>query len=164
MLCNWILLLLTLSTLFTSSLQPENQFLHNPLLTLEAIKNSWHAHHKTCIKVSSADILQFAVFFATTRQKHTPESLFSAAPTAIAKRDTLKNDFQWGRPDEVNCQTFWTDNLPGFNTPANSACFGVIPCRCTVAGNEIKEKMMDRNGFTAGKLHLIDSLVIVTSV
>ena len=164
MICNWILYLHKLSILLTISLQLENLFLDPPLLTLEAIKNSWHVHQKTCIKVSSADILQFAVFFATTRQKHTPESLFSAAPTAIAKRNTLKNDFQWGRPDEVNCQTFWTDNLPGFDTSANLACSGVIPCRCTAAGNEIKEKMMDRNGFTAGKLHLIDSLVIVTSV
>jgi hypothetical protein len=141
--------------------------LHPPLLALEGIKNSWHVHDKTCIKVSSADILQFAVFFATTRQTHIPESLLPPlTSTSILKRETLKNDFQWGRPDEVaaNCDIAWTDNLPSFVTPANGLCNGAIPCRCTAAGNEIKDKMIDRNNFTASKFHLVDSLVIVTHV
>jgi hypothetical protein len=137
--------------------------LHPPLLTLEGIKNSWHAHDKTCIKVSSADILQFAVFFATTRQTHTPESLLPPlTSTSSLKRDTLKNDFQWGRPDEANCDIAWTDNLPSFITQANTLCNNIIPCRCTAAGNEIKDKMIDRNNFTASKFHLVDSLDTVT--
>jgi hypothetical protein len=152
-----------LSRRFTNSLQPKNQFLNQPLLTLEDIKNSWHADPRTCIKVSSADILQFAAFFATTGQKHTPEFILSTstAPTAIAKRNTLKNDFLWGRPDESNCDVAWTDNLPGFATPANAACSGAIICRCTAAGDEINIKMIKRNGFTASKFQLFDSLVIV---
>jgi len=52
--------------------------------------------------------------------------------------------FQWGRPDEQVCDTLWTDNLPAFSVGGPS-----IPARCTAAGGEIKEKMMDRNGFTA---------------
>ena len=71
----------------------------------------------------------------------------SFSPTANAKRETLKTEFFWGRPDETQCDIAWTENLPGFNTPATG---GPIPARCTAAGGEIKNKMMDRNGFTAG--------------
>jgi len=127
--------------------EPENNFLDLPLNTLMDIKNSWHEHSFTCINVSSADIIQFAALFATVRQKDTPESLKSGSVSANAKRETLKNDFVWGRPDEFNCDVNWTDNLPEFITPSTAG--GTIPGRCTGAGGEIKNKMMDRNGFTA---------------
>lgn len=130
-------------------LEPENNFLDLPLNTLLDIKLAWQAHPLTCIKVSSADLIQFAGFFVTIRQKDTPESLTSGSVSANAKRMTLKNDFVWGRPDEVNCDVAWTDNLPEFITP--STVGGTIPARCTGAGGEIKSKMMDRNGFTAGE-------------
>ena len=110
------------------------------------VKNAWNAHPSTCIDVSSADIIQFAIFFATTRQKETPESLISGTSTANSKRERLKSDFLWGRPDEEQCDTMWAENLPALN----SARGGSIPSRCTLAGREVKEKMMDRNGFTAG--------------
>jgi hypothetical protein len=130
-------------------LEPENNFLDLPLNTLLDIKLAWQAHPLTCIKVSSADLIQFAGFFVTIRQKDTPESLTSGSVSANAKRMTLKNDFVWGRPDEDNCDVAWTDNLPEFITP--STVGGTIPARCTGAGGEIKSKMMDRNGFTAGE-------------
>ena len=107
---------------------------------LQAIKDFWHAHPSTCIKVSSADLLQFAIFFATVRQSGAP----GLDPT---KRDRLISEFQWGREDETNCDPNWTDNLPGFTTAASG---GPIPPRCAAAGEEIEEKMMNRNGFTAG--------------
>ncbi len=112
------------------------------------IKTAWETHPLTCLKVSSADILQFAGLFAATRNKSGPEQLTSGTITANAKRATLRNDFLWGRPDETKCDIAWTENLPGFNTPASG---GPIPGRCTGAGEEIRIKMMDRNGFTAGK-------------
>ena len=123
--------------------EPENGFLHLPLNTLMDIKNEWETHRLTCIKISSADMLQFAAFFATVRQSIVPISLISGTPTAFTKRDTLKT-FLWGRPDEVACNTLWVENLPS-NPPGG----GGIAGRCTAAGVEIKEKMMDRNGFTA---------------
>lgn len=133
--------------------EPENNFLDLPLNTLMDIKNSWHEHSFTCINVSSADIIQFAALFATVRQKDTPESLKSGSVSANAKRETLKNDFVWGRPDEFNCDVNLTDNLPEFITPSTAG--GTIPGRCTGAGGEIKNKMMDRNGFTAGKREIV---------
>ena len=127
-------------------LEPENGFMHLPLITLMDIKNEWERH--ACIKISSADILQFAASFATTRQSSTngfgPESFFDHTPSSFAKRDALKK-FMWGRPDEGNCDTMWADNLPS-NPPSTT---GGIPARCTAAGIEIREKMMKRNGFTA---------------
>jgi hypothetical protein len=135
-----------------------------PLFTLQSIKNDWINHPRTCLKISSADILQFAIFFATTRQKDTPESLLLPSgnllvppppSTAVAKRETLKNEFLWGRPDETKCNPEWAENLPSSNT---FACNNNIPCRCATAGGEIEEKMMKRNGFTAGKFQLFDLL------
>jgi hypothetical protein len=64
-----------------------------------------------------------------------------------AKRSTLRNDFLWGRLDENACDIAWTENLPGFTTATGAP----IPERCTANGEEIRKKMMDRNGFTAGK-------------
>jgi hypothetical protein len=152
-----------LSTHFTNSLQDENQHLNEPLLTLQVIKDSWHVDPRTCIKVLSADILQFAAFLAATCQKHTPKSILSTltAPTAIAKCNTLKNDFHCGHPDELNCDVTWTHNLPGLDVPANQACSGAIICHCTAAGDEISIKMIQRNGFTPSKFQLFDSLIIV---
>ena len=129
---------------FPMRLEDENDFLDPPLNTLMAIKNQWVNHPLTCIKISSADMLQFAAFFATVRQSIMPESLFSGTASAIAKRDRLKTEFLWGRPDEVKCDIMWVDNLP--SVPPGG---GGIPGRCTAAGVEIKKKMMDRNGFTA---------------
>jgi hypothetical protein len=110
------------------------------------IKNEWERY--ACIKISSADILQFAAYFSTTRQSSTkgfgPESFFDHTPSSRAKRDALKK-FMWGRPDEINCDTMWADNLPS-NPPTTT---GGIPARCTAAGIEIREKMIKRNGFTA---------------
>lgn len=140
----------------TCSLEPENNFFDLPLNTLLEIKNTWNAHSSTCINVSSADILQFAIFFAATRQKENPESLFSGTSTANAKRETLKNEFFWGRPDEKECDIMWVENLPALN----SARGGPISKRCTLAGGEIKDKMIDRNGFTAGMIVLTASLII----
>ena len=119
------------------SLEPENNFLNGPLNTLQSVKDAWHASPFTCINVSSADMLQFAIFFATTRQKGVPESLLSILPlsaTALAKRDTLIADFLWGRPDELICEPDWTLNLPGFTTPASG---GLIVDRCAGAGEEL---------------------------
>lgn len=131
-----LLICLEFSTHCMCSLQ--NDFLDDALNTLQDIKNLWHAHADTCINVSSADMLQFAIFFAVNRQKGTPG-------LDAAKRATMISDFTWGRPDEPNCDTTWTLNLPDFNHPATN---GPIPTRCTAAGGEIKNKMMDRNGFT----------------
>ena len=169
--------LLTSAFLYTFHIyrgQPENNFFDDksmivnsnplfnfagPLFTLASIKNDWMDHPRTCINISSADILQCAIFFATTRQTGTPESLLlnsASSPTAFEKRETLKKDFLWGRPDETNCNPEWTDNLPSnFNScPTENN----IPCRCANAGGEIEEKMIKRNGFTAGKFVLLDSL------
>jgi hypothetical protein len=147
-------------TYLYSSNEPENNFglLDPALMTLMDIKNAWHAHPLTCLKVSSADILQFAGFFATTRNKNGPESLTSGSLSANAKRSTLRNDFLWGRLDENACDIAWTDNLPGFQMTSG----GPIPARCTGAGEEIRKKMMDRNGFTAGKKDIgaIELLVV----
>ena len=127
--------------------EPENNFFDLPLNTLMTIKDEFNAHRSTCVDISSADILQFAIFFATTRQKDTPESLVSGTSTANAKRATLRNGFLWGRPDEQDCDTLWVENLPNLN----SAEGGPITGRCTAAGAQIKDKMIDRNGFTAGR-------------
>ena len=128
--------------------EPENNFFDLPLNTLMTIKDEFNSHRSTCVDISSADILQFAIFFATTRQKDTPESLVSGTSTANAKRATLRNNFLWGRPDEQDCDTLWVENLPNLN----SAEGGPITGRCTAAGAQIKDKMIDRNGFTAGNV------------
>jgi len=128
--------------------EPENNFFDLPLNTLMTIKDEFNSHRSTCVDISSADILQFAIFFATTRQKDTPESLVSGTSTANAKRATLRDGFLWGRPDEQDCDTLWVENLPNLN----SAEGGPITGRCTAAGAQIKDKMIDRNGFTAGNV------------
>ncbi|EJK64682.1 hypothetical protein THAOC_14560, partial [Thalassiosira oceanica] len=127
-------------------LEPENNFLNAPLNHLEAIKNNWHSHPDTCIDVSSADMLQFAMFFVVVRQSNLIEPLNLGTPNVIAKRNLLKTGFAWGRPDE--CDTMWVDNLPGFH-PSNDGNIAGPTGRCAAAGGEIKTKMMDRNGFTA---------------
>ncbi len=127
----------------------ENDHLDAPLNTLEAIKDSWIASPLTCIKISSADMLQFAAFFAFVRQTGTPESLASGTATVMAKREDLKTGFRWGRPDEFDCHTVWTENLPGFHTPHSMLPLGEN--RCHAAGQEIEAKMMGRNGFSKGE-------------
>jgi len=127
-------------------LEPENSFLDAPLNTLQAIKDQWHADANTCINISSADMLQFAIFFAVTRQRGTPESLLSGTPSANLKRQNLVTEFKWGRPDELNCDTMWVGNLPGFQLSSSGP---LNAGRCTGASEEIQEKMMNRNGFTA---------------
>ena len=79
--------------------------MNDPLNHLEAIKNNWHSHPDTCINVSSADMLQFAMFFAVVRQSNMIEPLNLATPNVIAKRNLLKTGFAWGRPDEVRPET-----------------------------------------------------------
>jgi hypothetical protein len=69
------------------------------------------------------------------------------------KREELRNTFQWGRRDETNCQMRWTLNLPGFDTLGAEETN--IPQRCQFAGREIREKMMDRNGFTAREANVL---------
>ena len=73
-----------------------------------------------------------------------------------AKRRTLLGNspahgnvfFTWGRLDEANCDDTTISNLPEFSPRPHTS----FPERCEGAGGEIKEKMMDRNGFTASKL------------
>jgi len=129
-------------------LEPENAFLDPPLNTLQAVMDAWHASPFTCINVSHADMLQFAIFYATVRQSGNPDTLLSTLPltaSANAKINKLITEFLWGRSDEPNCDTVWTHNLPGFTTPSSG---GPIPGRCAGAGQEIEDKMMNRNGFT----------------
>jgi len=113
-------------------LEPENDHLNLPLNVLATIKANWHGHPNTCINISSADMLQFAIFFAVTRQSGTPESLLSGTAAAVAKRASMKTDFLWGRPDEIACDTMWVGSLPGFSPPND----GTIPGpggRCAAA-------------------------------
>lgn len=119
--------------------EAENGFLDLPIDALDVVRANWEVHKDTCIDVSAADMIQFAGFFAATRQ---------TAPIGVdttLKRNVLK-DFKWGRFDETSCKISWVRNLPGFQlgAPENN-----IPMRCVAAGSEIKLKMMDRNGFTA---------------
>jgi hypothetical protein len=119
--------------------QGENLGLDLALETLQAVKDSWEGHPDTCLVVSAADMLQMAGWFSVFRQMDVP----GLTPDKITK---LIQVFNWGRPDEPKCNISWTANLPGFK-------FGIdandIPLRCVHAGGEIKDKMMDRNGFTA---------------
>ncbi len=121
----------------------------------QAIKAFWHAHPETCIDVSSADIIQFAIFFATTRQKLTPGLDYD-------KWKTLLTTFEWGRPDEEECLTDWTFNLPGFELGKGGyvALPYHHPNRCTASGQEIKEKMMGRNGFSRCKYNCICKIIV----
>lgn len=119
-------------------LQPENGFLDLPINTLEAIKNSWQNHPDTCVSISAADMIQFAGHVAALRQ---------VEPLGIdATKISELMQFEWGRSDETDCDINWADNLPGFSLGTDP---GNLPLRCLHAGSEIKEKMMERNGFTA---------------
>jgi Peroxidase len=130
--------------------QPENINLDLAIETLRFVHGQMAAAPDP-IRLSSADLIQFAGFFVAIRQRGTPG-------LNTQKRDELKAAFQWGRPDETNCQTRWTNNLPGFQLGAEA---NNIPQRCQFAGREIREKMMDRNGFTAREANvLIGALTI----
>jgi len=135
-------------------LMPENSFLDAPLNTLQAIKDLWHDNAFTCIDVSSADMLQFAIFYVVHRQLDVPESLQSpvATVTAQEKRDIVINEFHWGRLDADVCVPEWTHNLPGFHT-AHSGPLTIQ--RCVAAGNEIEDKMIDLNGFTEEEANVL---------
>ena len=117
--------------------EPENGFLDVAINTLEAIKNNWENLENTCIDVSGADVIQFAGLFAAVRQTGTPGITASKIAQLL--------QFEWGRPDEGSCQVRWCRNLPDFDLGTEN----VLPTRCMMAGKEIKEKMMDSNGFTS---------------
>mmetsp|Transcript_23261 Transcript_23261/g.48298 ORF Transcript_23261/g.48298 Transcript_23261/m.48298 type:complete len:505 (-) Transcript_23261:52-1566(-) len=129
-----------LLNLFEMREEDVNYFLDAPLNTLKALQDFWHSHPDTCMRISSADILQFAIYFATVRQSGTPGLNDS-------KVDHLKYNFEWGRPDERDCDTVWVENLP--ENRMEGAFGGPITTRCLAAGREIREKLMDRNGFSA---------------
>jgi Peroxidase len=120
----------------------ENQNLDLAVETLRFIQNRMADAEAPELqaRISSADLIQFAGFFVAVRQRGTTPGL------NLQKRNELRDTFKWGRPDELNCQTRWTRNLPGFELGADPEN---IPLRCLFAGREIREKMMDRNGFTA---------------
>jgi hypothetical protein len=119
--------------------QGENLGLDLALETLQTVKVNWEGHPDTCLDVSAADMLQMAGWFSVFRQMDVP----GLTPDKITK---LIQVFNWGRPDEQKCNISWTANLPGFKLGIDAAD---IPLRCMHAGGEIKDKMMDRNGFTA---------------
>jgi Peroxidase len=120
-------------------LEEENGNLDIAINTLEQIRNNWEQLTTTCIDISSADIIQFAGFFASVRQT-------GAVPGMTSAKISQLLTFKWGRPDEVNCNIDWCRNLPGFALGTDP---GSLPLRCKMSGKEIKTKMMDRNGFTA---------------
>jgi Peroxidase len=117
----------------------ENLNLDLALNTLAVVKSAWEEHADTCINPSAADMIQFAGLFSVVRQKGVPG-------LTATKRTELVDMLSWGRPDEQNCKTSWTTNLPGFKLGTLQSN---IRMRCTFAGREIKRKMMDRNGFSA---------------
>jgi catalase (peroxidase I) len=119
--------------------QPENANLDIAIETLKTIRDNWEQLKSTCINVSNADIIQFAGFFAAVRQT-------GDVPGITSSKLTQLSSFKWGRPDATSCNIGWTANLPGFSLGTNPAN---LARRCKVAGQQIKTKMMDRNGFTA---------------
>ena len=119
--------------------EDENLFLDLPINTLVVIRKNWEQNTMTCIKVSGADMIQFAGFFSSLRQT-------GATPGLTASKRAQLKTFEWGRPDQSNCQTRWARNLPGFQLGNDQSG---VAFRCLMAGKEIKDKMMDRNGFTA---------------
>lgn len=121
-------------------MQDENHSLDLALETLESIKNSWMSQSNVCVSATNADMIQFAGFFAVVRQSGSPGM-------KTGKRAKVKTSFQWGRPDEKKCRTGWVKCLPGFELGTSPS--GNIVKRCMMAGKEIKDKMMDCNGFTA---------------
>lgn len=110
--------------------QEENLFLGLPIFALEKIKKDWLESDQTCISVSSADMIQFAGLYVSVRQTGNP------GMTSAKERQIL--DFQWGRPDESNCDPRWARNLPTFDLGTNRRN---IPLRCLNAGREIKRKV-----------------------
>eukprot|EP00543_Licmophora_paradoxa_P004758 CAMPEP_0202453988 /NCGR_PEP_ID=MMETSP1360-20130828/11830_1 /ASSEMBLY_ACC=CAM_ASM_000848 /TAXON_ID=515479 /ORGANISM="Licmophora paradoxa, Strain CCMP2313" /LENGTH=449 /DNA_ID=CAMNT_0049073199 /DNA_START=285 /DNA_END=1631 /DNA_ORIENTATION=+ len=119
--------------------EDENLHLDLPINTLVVIKRNWENHANTCIRVSSADMIQFAGFFSSLRQ-------VGASPGLTSPKRGQLNTFKWGRPDKVSCSTAWTRNLPGFQLGNDHKG---VSMRCKMAGVEIEEKLMKRNGFTA---------------
>ena len=118
----------------------ENDGLENPVGIVFEARNLWENHPKTCIKISAADMIQFAGFYGSVRQT-------GISGLTEDKKNQLKT-FEWGRVDlpESDCQPAWTENLPGFKLENEKEA---VPKRCRDAGIEIKKKMMNRNGFSA---------------
>ena len=122
--------------------QDENHSLDLALETLESIKEIWMSQSKVCVSVSNAHMIQFVGFFAVVRQ-------MGNTGMKPSKRSKIQTSFKWGRPDERNCKTGWVKCLPGFELGTTPT--GNIVKRCTMAGKEIKDKMMGCNGFTASE-------------
>lgn len=118
--------------------QPENHNLDLAIETLRVIQTQM-ANNLDSVSLSSADLIQFAGFFTAVRQRGVP----GMDPQ---KSDELIHSFRWGRIDETDCDIAWTLNLPGFQLGADGTN---IPQRCLFAGTEVREKMIERNGFTA---------------
>lgn len=118
--------------------QPENMNLDLAIETLRTIQTEM-INNRASIRLSSADLIQFAGFFVAVRQRNVPGM-------DQQKADELTNSFRWGRVDETDCDIAWTLNLPDFQLGADG---NDMPERCLFAGTEIREKMMERNGFTA---------------
>jgi hypothetical protein len=121
--------------------QPENSNLDLALNTIAAVKALWEGQTQPCLRVSNADMIQFAGWFSVIRQKDVP------GLTTAKRNELVVSTMTWGRKDELNCQIEWTLNLPGFENLGASEFD--VPGRCMFAGGEIKKKMMDSNGFTA---------------
>lgn len=152
-----------------NDLMGENKGLKEPMDTLREIKNNWMSANQ-CIDVSSADMIQFAAYFAVVRQMGDPRQGITQTKRNMMLGNTVAPGgvvFKWGRPDlDVHlCDEAWTDHLPYFSpamntrvenpdckgkTPqeADPKCKVDFPNRCLAAGKEIKDKMMDGQGFT----------------
>ena len=94
-------------------------------------------------------MLQFAIFYVVVRQSALVDPLIGVMTTA--KRDFIKDNFNWGRPDETSCDLTTSQNLPSFQTPANHPVPQPLAARCSGAGQAIQNHMITLNGFTPGK-------------
>lgn len=113
--------------------QEENHSLDLALETLVTVRDVWG------VDATSADLIQFAGVFVAVRQTGEPGM-------TEGKAQELLDIFEWGRVDEPNCNIEWTHNLPGFELGTEPV--SDVARRCQLAGKEIKDKMMDRNGFS----------------
>lgn len=120
--------------------QNENGGLPVPVSVLATIKADWEKKiASTCVKISAADIIQYAGLFAVV---HTLPSIDAD------KHQQKLSQFQWGRPDATNCNPQWTNNLPGFSHPLSVDTTN-LEARLEDSGIEIQNKMLVGNGFTA---------------
>ena len=126
---------------FISNAAPENGGLREPVGKLKAIKDTWEsALSNKCVRVSSADMIQYAALFAVV---HT-------LPGADQEVHEHKlSQFRWGRQDEANCNVETTKNLPGFQHRGTGLATADLKGRLEHSGQEIFSKMVVGNGFTA---------------